>query len=78
MDTFIQILAKQNPYMDVDCQNPECKKKTQIKTEDFFCSPNGVYVLNCPHCGKSSHLEGIGEAVVELKKQFKEAGITWD
>ena len=47
MDKFIKILATQNPDMEVDCGNPNCKKKTKIKTIDFFSATNGTYYLNC-------------------------------
>lgn len=77
MDKFIKILATQNPDMEVDCGNPNCKKKTKIKTIDFFSATNGTYELNCSYCGNKTTINNIDQEIEKLKKQFKSIGITW-
>lgn len=77
MDKFVEIFAKQNPYTEKECENPECRNKVRLKTKDLFSSPNGTYTFTCPVCGGTTTLNGIDKAVDSLKKQFKKMGISW-
>lgn len=77
MDKFIKVLVKNNPNMEIECRNPECRKKIKIKSIDFFTSPNGVYQFVCPNCNKSSEIDNIDQYIADLKKKFKSLGITW-
>ena len=77
IDKFIKILANQNPEMEIDCKTPQCKKKSKVKTLDFFSSPDGIFKYVCPYCQSVTNINGIDEQINKLKKQFKSMGITW-
>lgn len=51
MEKHLEIFCKQNPTMDIECGNEECKYKTKIKTKDFL---NTKYTYKY-HCKKYGH-----------------------
>lgn len=50
MEKHLEIFCKQNPSMDIECGNPECKYKTKIKTKDFL-NTKYTYKYHCNKCG---------------------------
>lgn len=77
MDKFVRILSEQNPEFELICKNPECRRKTKVRTVNYYSSPNGEYELQCPHCGMSTTYTGITKDLAQLKKKFKDIGIKW-
>ena len=77
MDRFVEILASQNPTMDLQCQNPDCSKETKIKTADFFSTTNGTYTFVCSYCGSTTNYHNVKQELDKLKKQFKDMGFSW-
>ncbi len=75
MDKFVKILASQNPKIELVCSNNDCKKKTSVKTTDFFSDKS--YTLKCPYCGKNTEITDIESELEKAKKNFKKSGITW-
>lgn len=75
MDKFVQILAKQNKYFSVTCQNTECRRKIDVKTIDFFSK--NTYSFICPHCNNKTIIDNVNKQLEKLKKQFKSMGIKW-
>ena len=51
MEKHIEIFCNQNPTMDIECKNPECKSKSKIKTKDFLRTK---YTYRY-HCDKYGH-----------------------
>ncbi|WP_024347371.1 hypothetical protein [Lacrimispora indolis] len=73
MDKYIEVLCKQNPKIKLECNNPECKCITEVKSKDIF--KNKEYILTCPHC-KTETPYDTTEFVNDFKKQMKALGVT--
>ena len=76
MDKFVSILARQNPTIELECKNPDCKKSAKVKTEHFFGGVDS-YEFVCPYCGKTTAYHNVKNELEKLKKQFKKMGISW-
>lgn len=72
MDKYISLLCKQNPKITLECDNPECKKKFQVKTEVVF--KNKQYKLICDKCNTTTTFDST-KFVDDFKKQLNKAGI---
>ena len=55
MEKHLEIFCKQNPTMDIECGNEECKYKTKIKTKDFL-NTKYTYKYHCKKCGMILYL----------------------
>lgn len=75
MDKFVKIFSSQNPKMELPCGNPNCKKKSNVKTVDFFSGKS--YIFKCPHCGETTEFTNVETELNKLKKDFKKLGLTW-
>ena len=53
MEKYIEIFCNQNPTMDIECKNPECKSKSKIKTKDFL-KTKYTYKYHCDKCGSDT------------------------
>lgn len=72
MDKYVSLLCKQNPNMTLECNNPECKMKFDVKTEEVF--KNNQYKLICDECGSTTTFDSTKFAD-DFKKKLNEAGI---
>ena len=69
MDKFVKLFADQNPKMELCCGNPNCNKKTKVKTTDFFSGKS--YVFKCPHCSETTEFTNVKTELDKLKKELK-------
>lgn len=72
MDKYIEIFCKQNPKMNMDCGNPECKHSFEVNSKDFF--KNKTYSHVCEQCGKSTEYD-TSKFVKDFKEQLKKLGV---
>lgn len=73
MDKYIEVLCKQNPKMEMECSNPDCRKKFNVKTTDFF--KNKSYVYKCDKCEKETNYDTT-KFVNDFKKKLEKMGVT--
>lgn len=72
MNKYIEVLIKQNPIFEIECNN--CKHKFFVKTKDVFSSEN-TYTTNCPKCHLSTGLSDIDNYIRTIEKEMKKSGI---
>jgi|GEM_PF-1992592 len=72
MDKYVKALCKQNPVMEINCGNRECKSKFKVKSVDFF--RDSSYTHTCDKCGKSAEYD-TSKFAKDLKKQLEQIGI---
>lgn len=69
MDKYIEEFCKQNPNIELDCGNSDCKGKFKIKTKDFFKSK--TYIHKCNKCNKTTSYD-TSKMITMAQKIFKE------
>lgn len=75
MDKFVKTLASQNPKIELQCSNPNCNKKSKVKTVDFFSGK--TYDFTCPYCKEITPFIDIKTRLDKFKKDAQKMGIFW-
>lgn len=73
MDKYIKVLCEQNPTLDLDCDNPKCNHKTNVKSKDFFKS--NIYKFTCSKCELKNEVNSK-KWVDDFIKTMKDSDIT--
>ena len=73
MNPYAELLAKQNPIWEKECQN--CSHKNKLKTIEVFRSRNN-YSFICSKCGETNTIVDIPTLVKGIKEEFIKKGIT--
>lgn len=73
MDKVAEMFCKQNPNMELNCGNTECKNIIKVKSRNVF--KNKQYSFTCEQCGKSTEYD-TSKFADDFVKQLKKMGIT--
>lgn len=73
MDKYVMLFCKQNPKVKIRCNNPDCKCKATVSSENVF--REDFYVFTCPDCGKET-ICNTSKFTDDFKNQLEKIGVS--
>lgn len=74
MDKAIEIFCKQNPNINFECGDSNCKTEHSFKTKDVF--KNAKFTFVCTKCEQTTNIDTVN-FVKSFKEKLKKLGVKY-